>query len=219
MRKNRCSNPVLIFLLLAFLLSWPFLLYGFGWFGRKEDILMRYLFSSSGMLMISLAAFLTRAIWERKDFHDVGWKPGHLRWYFAIFLLCAFLWLGPPVIALLVGNLSWNQNITSDELIVVILSLGGLCLLAGFGEEFGWRGYLIPRWLSEPRYARLTLLAIGVIWGAWHCAIVIGPLLRSAISDTVSWSTAIFPFLLSSIQIIGASIVPSLIFGAIWILQ
>ncbi len=217
MRKIWHSNPVFIFLSLAFLLSWPLLVYGFGWFGRKEDILVRYLFSCSGMLMISLAAFLTRAFWERKSFHDVGWKPGHHRWYFVIFLLCAFLWLGPPAFALLFGNLSWNRNISREELIVVFLSLGGLSLLAGFGEEFGWRGYLIPRWLSEPRYARLTLLAIGVIWGAWHCAIAIGPLLKSALSDSFSWTTAIFLFLLSSIQIIGASIVLSFIFGAIWL--
>lgn len=38
--------------------------------------------------------------------------------------------------------------------------------LATFGEEFGWRGYLLQKLL--PLGKRRALLALGVIWGMWH---------------------------------------------------
>ena len=38
--------------------------------------------------------------------------------------------------------------------------------IATFGEEFGWRGYLLQKLL--PLGKRRALLLLGVIWGAWH---------------------------------------------------
>jgi len=217
MRRYFSANPIRTFLLLVLVLSWPFLIYGFGWFGSREAILTRYLLACTGMLMVALSAFITRAFVERKGFHDVGWNLSHISWYLAALLLFVFLWLGPPLAALSFGKLSWNQSIKWDERMVIILSLGGFSLLAGFGEEFGWRGYLLPRWLAEPRYARAVLVAIGLIWGVWHCAIAIGPLLRLALAGTISWPSTITAFLGSCLQMIDASIALSFIFGALWL--
>jgi membrane protease YdiL (CAAX protease family) len=38
--------------------------------------------------------------------------------------------------------------------------------IATFGEEFGWRGYLLQKLL--PLGKRRALLILGVIWGVWH---------------------------------------------------
>ena len=35
-----------------------------------------------------------------------------------------------------------------------------------FGEEFGWRGYLLPKLM--PLGTRKAMLLVGVIWGTWH---------------------------------------------------
>lgn len=40
-----------------------------------------------------------------------------------------------------------------------------------FGEEFGWRGYLLPRLL--PMGTTRALLLIGVIWGVWHWPVIL----------------------------------------------
>ena len=42
--------------------------------------------------------------------------------------------------------------------------------LLTFGEEFGWRGYLLPKLLGLG--ARKALLISGIIWGVWHWPII-----------------------------------------------
>lgn len=41
-----------------------------------------------------------------------------------------------------------------------------------FGEEWGWRGYLLPK-ISERLPTIPTLLITGVIWGLWHAPLTI----------------------------------------------
>lgn len=217
MSRYLSANPIRTFLLFVFVLSWPFLIYGFGWFGSAETVLTRYLFACTGMFMVALSAFITRAFVERKGFHDVGWNLGHISWYLAALLLFVFLWLGPPLAALPFGKLSLNQNLNKDEMLVIILSLGGFSLLAGFGEEFGWRGYLIPRMLRERKRSREVLVLIGLIWGVWHCAVDIGPLIKALVEGEASWVSLIVPTLLHCLQSIAASVALSLIFGAVWL--
>ena len=42
--------------------------------------------------------------------------------------------------------------------------------LATFGEEFGWRGYLMPKLM--PLGGRKAMLLIGLIWGVWHWPVI-----------------------------------------------
>jgi membrane protease YdiL (CAAX protease family) len=39
--------------------------------------------------------------------------------------------------------------------------------LGPFGEEFGWRGYLLPRLLKSLSVVP-TVLVVGAIWATWH---------------------------------------------------
>lgn len=47
-----------------------------------------------------------------------------------------------------------------------------LNFMACFGEEWGWRGYLLPH-LSERHGMRIAVPASGVIWGLWHAPITV----------------------------------------------
>jgi membrane protease YdiL (CAAX protease family) len=42
--------------------------------------------------------------------------------------------------------------------------------IATFGEEFGWRAYLLPKLM--PLGGRKAVLLLGVIWGVWHWPII-----------------------------------------------
>jgi len=53
-----------------------------------------------------------------------------------------------------------------------ILLAPALNFINCFGEEWGWRGYLLPKMLEK--YKMLpTLLISGVIWGIWHAPIIV----------------------------------------------
>lgn len=43
--------------------------------------------------------------------------------------------------------------------------------IAAFGEEWGWRGWLLPRLM--PLGTSRALLVSGVIWGAWHAPLTL----------------------------------------------
>jgi len=40
-----------------------------------------------------------------------------------------------------------------------------------FGEEFGWRGYLLPR--LAPLGGISAAIITGVIWGLWHTPVIV----------------------------------------------
>ena len=49
----------------------------------------------------------------------------------------------------------------------VIPSIIILTIFAGMGEEFGWRGFALPR-LQDRHTALVSSLIIGGLWGIWH---------------------------------------------------
>ncbi|NMB61521.1 MAG: CPBP family intramembrane metalloprotease [Chloroflexi bacterium] len=46
-----------------------------------------------------------------------------------------------------------------------------LNLISTFGEEFGWRGYLLPKLL--PLGKRKAIILQGIIWGVWHWPVIL----------------------------------------------
>ena len=121
-------------------------------------------------------------------------KFDHRRW---IYWLLA--WFGPGILTLLgvviffavfpqyydpnLGVLtrqlaaSGTASTPNPWLIVLAQSLQAILLapllnaISTFGEEFGWRGYLLPKLL--PMGTRKAILVTGVIWGVWHWPVIL----------------------------------------------
>ena len=115
---------------------------------------------------------------------------GHLRTYAAV-------WVAPAVLTLL-GALvffavfpdafdpsmrAYAESLAAagatdlDPATLVLVQLAAaltvaplLNALVAFGEEFGWRGYLLPVLL--PLGTRRAVLLHGVVWGVWHWPLV-----------------------------------------------
>jgi membrane protease YdiL (CAAX protease family) len=56
------------------------------------------------------------------------------------------------------------------QFLQVLLAAPILNAVSAFGEEFGWRGYLLPA--LSPLGWRPALLLHGIVWGVWHWPVV-----------------------------------------------
>jgi hypothetical protein len=69
------------------------------------------------------------------------------------------------------------SNMPDSRIVLPAAFLASLALgptvngIFGFGEEFGWRGYLLPKLLPLGKWK--AYLLVGVIWGFWHAPLIL----------------------------------------------
>lgn len=127
--------------------------------------------SQLGALSASLAAIILVAFERGRSglLELLGrvliWRVGWKWWAFALFFPIL-----PSVAALYVFNLLGGPAVDWSNLgpiWTVVPMILVLTVLAGLGEEFGWRGYAMPR-LQIRFNALISSLIIGFLWGLWH---------------------------------------------------
>jgi membrane protease YdiL (CAAX protease family) len=105
-----------------------------------------------------------------------GWARGILRWRVAP--LWYVVALGLPVLLIgaqgavfgLLGN-RVDLSLVPGKLAAYLPTVVFLTLIAGLGEEPGWRGFALPR--LQNRYAPVVAtLLLGAVWAAWHLPLV-----------------------------------------------
>jgi len=152
---------IIIFFVLTFVLSW------FPWYAGIAPEVMT--------MGPSIAAFIVVLIlggW--RGFVDLLRPFGRWRASLAIWTLAIF---GPGVlyliglgVHLLMGGEAPPFIMIREELNLLPLYLVMVVLMpwnGPVGEEFGWRGYALPK--LQNKYGALTAsLIIGTIWGIWH---------------------------------------------------
>ena len=171
--KSSLTHSLLWFFLLAFGFSWlfwlPAVLASFGLFPLALPNMVWVVIGAHGPLVASLALSYKSGGWVavtqlvRSGFNlrmALGW------WLSIIFI---------PII--LAGITVWvnihlngyqpDTTLLRQPLMILPTFLALFFLGGSFQEEFGWRGYALPRLLSlwNPLIASLFL---GVIWGFWH---------------------------------------------------
>lgn len=173
------SRPrqVLLFFVLTFVLTW-----GIGGLMVAVPGLVTRLFGSAGtsnplfyvaVYVPSVLGIVLTALFEGKPglaglakrLNPLRFNPG---WYLAV--------LGGVPLAAAVGGL-----LVGDQLAFVgfgpavgILAMAIIFDPGPVGEEFGWRGFALPRLLEQftPLWASLIL---GGAWGLWHLPVLIDP--------------------------------------------
>jgi membrane protease YdiL (CAAX protease family) len=156
--------PALSLLLLAMLFgAAPLLAVNSGLLPKGFDQLGAF---SAGLAGIVLAAIEGRKGGVRELLgRFLIWRVGIQWWIFALFgtvvpavvALCVSQALGGPAV-------DWSHL---DPLLSLVKTIIILTILAGVGEEFGWRGFALPR-LQARHNALVSSLIVGLIWGTWH---------------------------------------------------
>jgi membrane protease YdiL (CAAX protease family) len=128
-------------------------------------------FSQLGALSASLAGIVVAAVEGRKGGvrellgRFLIWRVGIQWWAFALLFTVI-----PAVAALYLFSLFGGPTVDWSglgPLYSVVPMILMLTVFAGMGEEFGWRGFAMPR--LQARYnALVSSLIIGVLWGLWH---------------------------------------------------
>ncbi|ABP50022.1 MAG: CPBP family intramembrane metalloprotease [Pyrobaculum arsenaticum] len=100
--------------------------------------------------------------------------------WLALSILLAYLIVGPSPYApppatriLISGSLVEAPGwVVYATLLLSIIAPLINALFATFGEELGWRGYLLPRLAERIGWAWASA-AVGVVWGVWHAPAIL----------------------------------------------
>jgi membrane protease YdiL (CAAX protease family) len=142
----------------------------------------------------AISAVVTKLIYQR-NLRGLGWGWGETRYQVASVLLPLALGLvGFGLVWLTVGGFydssfiaeaqsgiaeTFGLDVSSPYVVMLILLLAsgtvGLLLpgFFAFGEELGWRGFLVPELYKHANFTKTALIS-GLIWSVFHYPLVIG---------------------------------------------
>jgi len=195
------------YVLIVFGLSWPFQIAALV---QGGGVLPNFVLTSASMMMAGLASFFAGRCDYGVDFSTAGWKRGRAGHHLAALGFASLLWLFPALVRLAAG-LAGPGDIERGR-IVWLFVLPLVYLIPGFGEEFGWQGFLLPR-LAARMNARRAVLVHAVVWWAWHLPLLAGP----AVISFASGARAVdVPSVISSAVTVLGGAVPSVMHGVVF---
>jgi uncharacterized protein len=176
MRTESARQEAVIFCVLTFALSW-------GWWGlrfvpllQSEQPINRAQLGPLDVQIAMLAPLLV-ALFSRLWISKEGMRGSlGLKRSWRIYAAAYFLplVLGTAAVAFnhltglarfdLAGDSPWTIAFT-----ILLFSLPAV--LTALGEEYGWRGYLLPRLLTAGDIK--GTIVMGLIWGLWHLPLVL----------------------------------------------
>jgi uncharacterized protein len=187
MRNPQKSLSLGTYLLVVFAASWPFQIAYVLW---AKTPFMRYALSSLPMIMVAVGTYIAGRYIFRDGFSKAGWNWGQPKHYVVVFSLAIFVWVVPTILELVLGMRSIPRGVIIPDILGNFLLRFVGTLIPAFGEEFGWRGYLLPHLVKQYRL-RTALLLHSFIWWAWHLPVLIGMGMTEKLTDNIGTSIAI----------------------------
>jgi membrane protease YdiL (CAAX protease family) len=200
-----------LYLFIVFGLSWPFQIVAAIW---GTALLPRYVLHTTSMFMVTVGTFIAGRYIFRDGFAGAGWRWGKLKCYLLVIGLALLLWAVPTIAELAVGMLSLPDKVTGTQLIWILVFLTSF--IPCFGEEFGWRGYMLPH-LARRYKPRKAVLIHAIIWWVWHLPILIGLGVWAGIAgaEQIGLSTAVSVIIIVVVTVLGSA-VPAILHGVVF---
>lgn len=195
--KKLTTKRILIYLGITFLLTYAYeflVVYPVAFSKNPMIASLATMAIAPAMFMPAIGVLLTRLI-TKEGFKNAWVKPnfkGHIRYYlFGWFAPAVLILIGMGVYFLIFpkqfdGNMpllqktleAAGQSLPKEALQITLIAQFVVGVVLGpllnaipcFGEEWGWRGYLLPK-MSEKFSIGWVLLINGIIWGVWHAPI------------------------------------------------
>ena len=211
--KNIESNRIITFLIVTFVITYVLEIFVIGKIAVSTDPTIKaisQLLVASVMLIPSIGVVITRIV-TKEGFKNLWIKPnikGNIKYYiFAWFGMIVLTLIGAALYFIIFpdkfdGNMTYlinmykstGQNVSAETLkskmyIQVLMAIFIAPILNSFfcfGEEWAWRGYLLPKMMNKFKLLPMLLIN-GVIWGLWHAPL-------TALGHNYGLSYAWFPF-------------------------
>lgn len=200
-----------LYLLIVFALSWPFQIIAAIW---GADLLPRYTLHAISMTMVTLGTLIAGRYVFKDGFAQAGWQWGRPKHYLAVIGFALLLWALPTIIELAIGQTTLPEVLSITDWIWITIFL--LDFIPCFGEEFGWRGYMLPH-LAERFSPRKAVLVHSIIWYIWHWPILIGLAVWMGIAGAAEMELPVWAaiaVMMLAILILGA--VPAILHGVVF---
>lgn len=191
--------------------------------------------SSLAMMLPLLAVVVTQFIYKEPVLRGLGVSFKLNRWWFVGALLMPVLAMAILAVSLLMPGAYWNVEsetvrMALDQMpagmgpwgMIAITLVSGIFAgatinaLFAFGEEIGWRGFLVKEFEGK-NFMTLSLVS-GVIWGFWHFPLILNghnypqhPVI--GVFMMVLMCVALTPMFLYFRQKSGSVIVPAIMHG------
>lgn len=153
-----------------------------------DDVITGQIIVLGVMFIPALASLVTRKFISKEGWSDAGLNWAKFRDYLKIWLTILLVFLLIYIITAIFGNSpDWNMQIFATSIgeqapeypAIAIFTIFLITLfitpfinsIAGFGEELGWRGFLLPKLMYMG--TKKALIVQAVIWGFWHVPFVI----------------------------------------------
>lgn len=192
--------------------------------------------SSLAMMLPLLAVVVTQLIYKEPVLRGMGVSFKLNRWWFVGALLMPVLAMAILGVSLLMPGAYWNVEsetvrMALDQMpagmgpwgMIAITLVSGIFAgatinaLFAFGEEIGWRGFLVKEFEGK-NFMTLSLVS-GVIWGFWHFPLILNghnypqhPVI--GVFMMVLMCVALTPMFLYFRQKSGSVIVPAIMHGS-----
>ncbi|CAH0118531.1 hypothetical protein PAE9249_01020 [Paenibacillus sp. CECT 9249] len=200
-RLGDILSKSILFLIIAFAISWllwaPALLSSVG---AIKIILPTEPFVVLGAFGPSFASILLSYLYEGKQgVMDLLRKAARFKvrvgWHLLALLLLPLLFVLAYGVYYLAHGKFYTSELISEPRLIVPFFIYSLLLGGSLQQEFGWRGYLLPR-LQRKWSALRSSLVLGLLWSVWHVPL-------SFISGTIQ---SYIPFWLFAAAIVALSV-------------
>ena len=211
--SNMETKKIITFLTVTFIITYVMEIFVIGKLAVSIDPTIKAvprLLVASVMLIPSIGVVITRII-TKEGFKNLWIKPnikGNIKYYiFAWFGMIALTLIGAAIYFTVFpdkfdGNMTYlinmykatGKNVSAETLksgmymqIAIAIFLSPILnALFCFGEEWAWRGYLLPKMMNKFKLLPMLLIN-GVIWGLWHAPL-------TALGHNYGLNYAWFPF-------------------------